>query len=323
MKKGLKVFPVILILLEMLVLAACAGNDNSVMKPATDFPKKDITIVYHSKAGSGGDIFLRNMAKPLEKILGVSILIENRTGASGANAWNQVKKAKPDGYTLIGTSSTIVSAPIVSPMDVSYKDFTPIAQVFLDPQIIYVKSDAPYKTINELLDYEKKNPKKLIWARSTPSSGDTISLAKVSQAAEIDPNFVAFEGGSEVLVAIIGGHVNVAVGEYTELKGQLDAGEVKVLSVLTEERMSQMPDVPTMKEEGMDLVVLRPRGIMAPKGTPPEVIQVLTDAIEKIYDDAEFKKVYESEGLIADFAAGDDFMKIYDDMDVMLKELLK
>jgi putative tricarboxylic transport membrane protein len=322
MRKGTKFFSVILILFGMLALvAACAGSDNS--SKGTDFPKKNITIVYHSKAGSGGDIFLRNMAKPLEKILGVSVLIENRTGASGANAWNQVKKAKPDGYTLIGTSSTIVSAPIVTPMDVSYKDFAPVAQVFLDPQLVYVKSDSPFNTINELLDYEKKNPKKLIWARSTPSSGDTISLTKVSQAAGIDPNFVAFEGGSEVLVAIVGGHVDVAVGEYTELKGQLDAGKVKVLTVLTEERMSQMPDVPTLKEEGMDLVVLRPRGIMAPKDTPPEVIKVLTDAIEKIYDDAEFKKVYEGEGLIADFVSGDDYMKINDDMDVMLKELLK
>jgi tripartite-type tricarboxylate transporter receptor subunit TctC len=78
-----------------------------------------------------------------------------------------------------------------------------------------------------------------------------------------------------------------------------------------------------MKEAGMDLVVLRPRAIMAPKDTPAEVIQVLTEAIKKIYEDPEFKKVYEHEGLIADFAAGDDFMKIYDDMDVMLKELLK
>lgn len=262
------------------------------------------------------------MAKPLEKVLGVPIVVENRTGASGANAWGYVKESKPDGYTLIGTSSTIISAPIVSKMDISYKDFVPVAQMFLDPQLVYVSIDSPINSLKELIEYEQANPGKLTWARSTPSSGDTISLAMIAEATGINQKYVSFEGGSEVLVNILGGHVDVAVGEYSEIRPQLEAGKIKVLSVLTNERLSQLKDVPTMKESGWDVVVLRPRAVMAPAGTPDEIIQILTDALEKVYDDPEFQKVWEQEGLVAEYAPTDELMKIYEDMDTFLQKLL-
>jgi putative tricarboxylic transport membrane protein len=263
------------------------------------------------------------MAKPLEKILGVPILIENRTGASGANAWNYVKSARPDGYTLLGTSSTIISAPILTDMGISYTDFKPLAQSFLDPQMLYVKGDSQFNTVQELIEYELANPQQLSWARSTPSSGDTISLAMISQAAGINPKYVAFEGGGEVLVGILGGHVQVAVGEYSELRGQIESGDIKVLAVLTKDRHPILKDVPTMREAGWDVVVMRPRATMAPKDTPDEIANILIDALSKVYDDPEFQKVYEEEGLVPEFAPGEQLMDIYAEMDEFLQTLLK
>jgi putative tricarboxylic transport membrane protein len=208
-------------------------------------------------------------------------------------------------------------------MGISYTDFKPVAQMFVDPQLLYVSSNSKFKTVKELIEYEKANPKKLKWARSTPSSGDTISLAMIAKATGINPSYVAFEGGSEVLVAILGGHVDVAVGEYSELRGQIESGKVRVLATMTKARHPQMKDVPTMKEAGWDIVVRRPRAVMAPKDTPDEVVQVLINAMKKAYDDPEFKKVWEQEGLVPEFAPGEELMEIYGNLDVFLKELLK
>jgi putative tricarboxylic transport membrane protein len=322
----------VMALMFLVILLAACGNqtatpskdtDSSNSNTKVDFPKKAITIVYHSSAGSGGDLFLRNMAKPLEKILGVPVLVENRTGASGANAWNYVKAAKADGYTLIGTSSTIISAPILADMGIGYQDFKPLAQNFLDPQLLYVKGDSQFNTAKELIEYELANPKELTWARSTPSSGDTISLAMISQATGIDPKYVAFEGGSEALVGVLGDHVQVSVGEYSELRGQIESGEIKVLAALTAERHPILTDVPTLKEAGWDVVVMRPRAVMAPKDTPDDITAILMDALSKVYDDEDFKKVYEEEGLVPEYAPGEELMQIYADLDTYLNELLK
>lgn len=325
-----------LVMMLLIFTVACAGNsgapasstgNDSAPKKKTekkvDFPKKEIKLVYHSKAGSGGDIFLRNLAKPLEKILGVPVIVENRTGASGANAWLAVKDAAPDGYTLIGTSSTIISGPIVTPMKVSYKDFKPLAQMFQEPQLLYVSSKSPFNSIKELIEYELKNPKKLNWTRSTPASGDTIALAMISEAAGIKPKQVSFEGGSEALVAILGGHVDVAIGEYSEIRGQFEAGKIKMLTILTDKRHPELKDLPTLKETGWNVVVKRPRGLMAPKDTPDEITQILTDALKQVLNDPEFQKVWKEEGLLEEFVPGDEFMKIYDEMDAFTRNLLK
>jgi putative tricarboxylic transport membrane protein len=326
----------VMALMFMVILLAACGNQTATPSKDTDsesntntnetkvdFPKKAITIVYHSSAGSGGDLFLRNMAKPLEKILGVPVLVENRTGASGANAWSYVKSAKADGYTLLGTSSTLISAPILSDMGISYQDFKPLAQNFLDPQLLYVKADSQFNTAKELIDYELSNPQELNWARSTPSSGDTISLAMISQATSIDPKYVAFEGGSEALVGVLGGHVQVAVGEYSELRGQIESGDIKVLASLTAERHPILTDIPTFTELGWDVVVMRPRAVMAPKDTPDEITAILIDALSKVYEDEDFKKVFEDEGLVPEYAPGEELMQIYADLDTYLNELLK
>ncbi|WP_096437374.1 tripartite tricarboxylate transporter substrate binding protein [Alteribacter populi] len=303
--------------------SASSSEEGQSAEEEISFPEKEITILYHSRAGSGGDLFLRNTAKPLEEILGVPIVVENRTGAGGANAWQYTLNSDPDGYTLVGTTATLISSPIMSDMDISYQDFTPLAQVFTDPAFIYVKGDSPFDSIEELIEYEQNNPGDLDWASSTPGSKDNITLAMIYDEANIDPSTVAFEGGSEGLVNIVGGHVDVGLGEYSQLRGQLEAGEVKILASLTEERHPQLEDIPTMIESGWDVVPYSPRAIMAPPDLPEGVQQVLIDAIEQVYDDPDFQETWEEEGLVPHFAPGQELMDIYSDMDDFVRPLLQ
>lgn len=337
MKKNLvKTLSFVLILSLIFVVAACGGKNETPPSSSTssptpsdqpnvvsvDYPTKDITIVWSSGAGSGGDIFLRNLAESLSKYFNVNVVVENRTGASGANAWNYIKGSKGDGYTILGTSATLISAPILVDIGVSYKDFVPVAQMFIEPQFVYVNADSPLNTIQDLITYELENPKELSWATATPGSKDNIPLEMIYNKTGIEPNTVSFESGTEALTQVVGGHIDVAIGEYSSLRGQLEAGELKILVALTAERYDKLSDVPTMTESGWDVVSNFPRGIVAPPGTPEEIVDILVEALEASYEHEEFKKVYEEQGLMPAFAAKEDFTKNLDELDAFVRSLL-
>lgn len=329
-------------LLLVFVMAACGdsqavstsndSNDSNGSNDSTDsndeqtddsvdYPNKNITIVWSSGAGSGGDIFLRTLSTYLSDYFDVSVVVENRTGASGANAWNYIKNSETDGYTLLGTSATLISAPILADMGVTYKDFTHVAQMFVEPQFVYVSADSELNTIQDLINYELENPKELSWATATPGSKDNIPLEMIYNETGIEPNTVSFESGSEALTQVIGGHIDVALGEYSSLRGQLEAGKINILTVLTEERYDQLSEVPTMKESGWNVVANFSRGIMAPQGTPDEIVDIILEALQDSYENEEFKNIYEDQGLMPAFAAKGDFTEKLDELDEFVRKL--
>jgi len=287
------------------------------------YPTKPIVVVYHSQAGSGGDIFCRSLGKAVEKVLHQPIVVENRTGGGGANAWTYVDKAEPDGYVLLGISSTLVARPLQAAMKVDYTNFKPIAQVFFDPSVIFVPVDSKFKTFQDLIDDAKAQPGNQTWGSGSPGSAETLCIKKITQIADMDVNIVPFEGGADVMVNIVAGRLDAAIGEYAEISSQVEAGRIKIIANLNTERMSSLPDIPTLKESGVDFVFEKIRGIMAPKGTPDEIIQVWVDAIKDAYDDPDFKKYYTENMLFPLFRPTNEMQKALDQQYKFFKEMME
>ncbi|GAA0469485.1 tripartite tricarboxylate transporter substrate binding protein [Alkalibacillus silvisoli] len=287
------------------------------------YPDDDITIIWSSSPGSGGDIFLRSLAEPLEELLDVSVVVENREGASGANAWNHIlNNTDPDGYTLLGTSATFISSPVMNDLDISHEDFKPVAQMFTEPQFLYTYADSEFDDAEELINHELENPEELQWATATPGSKDNISISMILEETGIDPHTVSFDSGTDALTQIVGEHIDVALGEYSALQGQIDSGTVKVLGALTEERYEHLPDVPTLTELGWDVAPILSRGLVVHGDTPDEIVDYLAEVLEDTYEDEGFQEVYEQQGLQPDYAPRDEFRSNLEEMDDFVRSLL-
>lgn len=285
------------------------------------YPTKPVVLVYHSQAGSGGDIFLRRMGSAIEKIIGQPIIVENRTGGGGSNAWLYVKDAVPDGYILLGISSTLLAGPLQTDMGVDYTDFKPIAQVFFDPTVIYVPANSPFNTFEDIIKDAQERPGQQSWGSGNPGSAEMMCVQKIAQLGDMDINVIPFEGGADVMVEIVAGRIDAAIGEFAEIAGQVDAGTIRLIANINSERMDNLPDLPTLKESGIDFVFEKIRGIVAPKETPDEVIQVWVDAIPKIYEDPDFKKYYTENVLFPLFRPLEEMRKAMDEQYTFFKEM--
>lgn len=288
-----------------------AGTSGTAAADYSNWPEKDITVVYYTKAGSGGDLFLRQLASALDgKLNGHQLLIENLVDPTGATAWSKVQKAAADGYTLACLSSTVVTADIIGGSPVKYPDFDYVIGMGMDPQYIYCKSSAPYNNLEELVDYCNKHPGEVNWATAAPTSASTICSVALINEAGLNVNRVVYETGGDSLVGILGGFVDVAVGEYGDMAAQVDAGELKLLTLFSAERNAL--DVPTTSEAGYNLVFDRPRGIAAPEGTDPALVERIYEVFAQAYESEEFMAYLESVAIDPVLQTGDEFLASYD-----------
>ncbi|MCD8009869.1 MAG: tripartite tricarboxylate transporter substrate binding protein [Lachnospiraceae bacterium] len=285
--------------------AASSGEDYS------SWPEEDIHILYYTKAGSGGDTFLRQMAAALDgKLNGHSIVIENVIDTTGATTWSKVQEADPDGYTLAGLSTTVVTADIVGGSPVAYEDFEYVIGLGVDQQYIYCLADQPYDTLEELIAYCEENPGELNWATNAPTSASTVCSVALIQEAGINVNRVTYDTGSDSLTAILGGFVDVCVGEYADIAGEVEAGEIKLIATFSEERTS-LEDVPTVVESGFSLVFQRSRGLAAPLGTDPALVERMYEVFAQCYEDEDFMEYLSTNAIEPVLQTGDEFFESY------------
>ena len=285
------------------------------------WPEKTVELIWHSKVGSGGDLYLRALSRFLEKKFGTSVIVNNVTGASGANAWNKVRKSKPDGYTVLGVSSTVVASPVINKMPFNYESFDPVARMFIDAICIFVSADAPYKTLADLIADARKRPGEVTFAGGTAGNLEFIGARELMKAAGCEISIVPFEGGSDGVVSILGGHVVAGVGEYAEILSAYKAGKLKILATFN--KLSAEPDIPTVAECGYpDAVLEKLRGIFVPKGTPKVIKDKLAAALKESMDDPDFKAFYTQNSLVPAWAEGEDFVKILAKQTEQVKESL-
>ncbi|MDR1377604.1 MAG: tripartite tricarboxylate transporter substrate binding protein [Synergistaceae bacterium] len=286
---------------------------------AAEWPEKRIEMIWHS-AGSGGDIFLRALAKAVSTKIPTPVIVNNITGASGANSWTHVARSKPDGYTIQGVSSTFIASPIVNNMKVSYKDFDAVARMFIDAVAIYVAADAPYQTLNDFLDDAKKRPGELKITGGTAGNIEFVATRELMKAAGVNVALVPFEGGGDGVVAVLGGHITAGVGEFAEMLSSVEGGKIRVLATF-----NKIPgyDYQTVAEAGFPQVTIEKfRGLIVSKGTPKEVLEKLREYFKAAYDNPDFKQYYESSHLVPAWLSGEEFYKVMEEQDAAIRTSL-
>lgn len=287
------------------------------------YPTKPVVLVTHSSPGAGGDIFLRNLAKYLEPYMKTGLAIENRAGGGGAVALNYIATARPDGYILYGVTPTYLQTPLLGKTARTYKDTTAIVNVFIDPMILYVRNESPYKSAKDIIEFAKKNPGKQRWGCATTGSIEHMISHHIQKVAKINVVPVTFEGGGDLLIAVLGGHVDLGLGEPGEVMGQVEAKKVRILSNFTAGRLGMLPDIPSMKELGYDVVVEKFRGIVGPKGVPDEAIKFWEEKIQQVLKDPKYKQYYESVNLVPEFMGSKAYTEYIDKKNSEITEYLK
>jgi tripartite-type tricarboxylate transporter receptor subunit TctC len=269
------------------------------------YPTKPVTMLVPAAAGGTTDIAARMLSQPLGAALGQTVVVENRSGASGAIAAIAVKRAEPDGYTLLMQYSGYhVITPLVSKQKPQWdaKDFTPVANVLSAPQIVVVRGDLPVKTMAELVAYAKANPGKLNYASSGNGSLQHATGAMLEHQAGIRMTHVPYKGTGPALTDLLGGQVDLTFGTAPPFVPHIQAGKLRVLATTGKERLPSLPDVPTTAEAGLPkLDATSWFGIFAPAKTPKPIIDKLTAEIARTVATPAFKQKAEEQGATADY----------------------
>jgi len=276
---------------------------------AADFPEKTVTLICPWSAGGGTDAILRALAKQTEPFLGQTITVVNKTGGGGAIGLGSGIAARPDGYTVTMLTFEIISLPPQGLVPFTYKDYSLLMRVNMDPAAITVPADAPYNTLAEFVAFVKKNPGAIKVGHSGPGSVWEIGGSMFAERAGIDLTFVPHDGAAPAVTALVGRHIEAVSVSPAEVRGQVETGNLKILAIMTDERLPDFPDVPTMKESGYDVSIGTWRGLAVPKNTPEDVRVILHEAFKKGMDSAEFCKFAANSGYKLAYLNGEDWAK--------------
>ena len=264
-------------------VAACgaAGTESS---------RRVVTLVTHSSPGGGSDVFLREMIPHLTRIMGGTFIVQNVQGGSGAKAMAAVASAPPDGSLFYATTPTFIYTSLLSAPSARYTDLEPLVNLFFDPEVLYTAADSKFASLRAVLDHARTERGR--WGAANPASLERQVMEQLKQKAGVAPAITTFEGGGDMLINVLNHTLDMGVGELQEIRAQLDAGRLRLLGVVGEERLPQFPDVPTVKEQGIDLAVRKFRGLAGPKGMSAEVVAAWEAAMPTLLDDPAYRKLY-------------------------------
>ncbi len=286
---------------------APATTDNASstnQKAKTDYPTKTIRMIVPFAAGGGTDSVGRALAAGMSEVLGVSVVVENQTGGSGAVGMNAALHSDPDGYTISLGSREVTSLPLLGLAPFDTLDFKFVANVNTDPAVLVVSSESKYQTLDSLVEDMKANPGKLTFAASAVPNYYAIPFA---EAAKVEYTTVPFQGAALAIVELLGQRATFGLYGPGEVLAQVEDGGLRALAIMSEERIDTFPDVPTMKELGIDATSGTYRGIIAPGGTPDEIVKVLDDAIAQTVKSQKFIDFMKKNSFGIDYRNSADF----------------
>lgn len=260
---------------------------------AQEWPSRPISLIVSYPPGGTADLMARTVATPLGKLLGTSVVVENKPGASGQIAASYVAKANADGYTLMLDASSYSVNPSLFPK-LPYdpnKDFKTLAVLAQYPNVLLVNPSFPAKSVKELVAMAKAKPNSISYASSGNGSAQHLAGALFEVKAGVEMQHVPYKGGGPALNDVIGGQVPVFFGSVASTKQYVDSGKLNALAVTGKKRASSMPSVPTMAEAGVPgYEVYEWNGIFAPAATPAPILIKLSDAISKVMQSPEVRE---------------------------------
>lgn len=254
---------------------------------AAGFPTRPVTVVLPYAAGGATDSLLRSMQPSLSETLGQAVVIENKPGASGLLGAIQMMKVPPDGYSLSLIPEAAFRIPQLQKTAFDpLKDFTYIIRLAGYAFGLAVRADAPWRTWNELVADAKRNPGKISFGSAGPNSTMHFTMEEIMEKAGIRLNHIPYKGEADVVNALLGGHVDIAIASGP-LTPHTASGRLRVLMTWTPSAISRYPNVPTLRDAGYDMVSMAPFGLVGPKGMNPATVKVLHDAFRKALDGPE------------------------------------
>lgn len=275
------------------------------------YPENPIEIIVHSSPGGGSDLFARQIANLMERegIVKQKIQVVNRTGGGATVAVNYLAGKKGDPYTFMNTTTGPLTTVLRGATRLKFEELVPIAMLAEDPNLAFTRFDSPFKSMKDVIAAAKKAPKKVNVAIGTIGGSEHVSAHRVAQAAGVEFNIVAFKGGGEAATALLGGHVDLSFGNVQEQMGQIEGKKVRALATMTDKRIPFLPDVPTMREEGIDAVYTQYRGFWAAPGFPDYAVKFWEDAFEKLMKSQGFKDYLKSNQAVESFRKHEEFKK--------------
>ena len=295
---------------------------------AVGFPQKGkaIQMLVGFAAGGTTDVGARILASGLEKQFGTAVVVVNKPGASSQIAYTALTQAKPDGYTI---GNTNFPSAVVSYLDparkaaYSRKDFEPLALHVVDPGLFAVMANSPFKSLREVIDAAKTNPKKVTISTTGVQSDEHFAILQLQKMTGAQFAMVHFSQGiASALTATLGGKISVFCGNVGDLLAQFKTGEVRILGIMDKEETPFYPGVKTFEAQGYKLISSSSRGFSAPAGTPKEIVTILSDAIKKAVATDEHRKRMKEMGLTLRYLDPAQYAKYWDEYETTIKELL-
>jgi tripartite-type tricarboxylate transporter receptor subunit TctC len=307
---------------RLLLWAALLALAPPAAAQETPFPGKgtvEITVLF--PAGSSADVTARLLADGMARQLGTTVIVVNRPGAGGAIGYRYVAGQKPDGFSLVWNSNSISTTHYSGILPLTYEAFEAVARVLVESPVIAVKADAKWKSLGELMAAAKASPKSVTVANSGTGSHTHISAVALFRTAGAEVIDVPF-GAAQVVPSLLGGQVDAAVQLPAALAGNVSAGQLRLLATLTSARDPAFADVPTAREQGMDVSLEAWRGVAVPKGTPKQVVAVLEAAIRRTVESREFAEGCARVGARPAFMDAEGFGKLIASEDAELANLM-
>jgi tripartite-type tricarboxylate transporter receptor subunit TctC len=273
----------------------------------TAYPSRPVDIIVPAGAGGGTDVLARAFAEAARRHFPQPFTVVNRPGASGMIGHGEMINAKPDGYKLAMVFAEIVIVPHLGLTKLSYEDFTPIALLNADPAAVTVKADAPWKNLGEFIAEARKRPGDLKMGNSGAGSIWHLAAAALETNQGIKFNAVPFGGAAPAVLSLMGGHIDAVAVSPAEVAVHVQAGKLRTLAVMADKRVKGFENVPTAKEQGVNLSLATWRGLAAPKGTPPEIVAMLADVARKSIDEPVVKDTTDRLGMGLGYADGPAF----------------
>lgn len=302
-------------------LAVAAGMVAAAALTAPDAraqwePTQPIQLVVGFSPGGGTDVIARTLASASQPLFPVPLVIVNRPGAAGTVAAETVAQAEPDGYTLLiagGSESTSVPAH----QELNYDprtDFTPIIRVARLRIFLAVRADSPWETLDDFVEDVRANPGEYSYASSGSGSLYHSTMLVLSEVADLDMQHVPYQGGAPGIAALLGGHVDIALGSPDEVKAQYEADQIRLLALTSEDSFAQWEEVPTLQELGYDVYLENMKGVVGPAGMPEDVVTYLHDTFKEAMESETFQQLAERSGIEIGYQDGETFGQTMTDM---------
>ena len=282
------------------------------LSAAPQYPAKPVTLIIPNPPGGDASNENNVLVGTVKNIIKQDVVMVNKGGGGGVIAAAEVAMAKPDGYTLLAAEAgPMVLGPLLEKVPYSMDSFEPICQTTMRFFVLAVQKDAKWKTLKDLISDAGQNPGKIRYACTSGGVAD-VSVQRLAAVAKVKFKKVPFAGGAESRAAILGGHVELANLPAPSTVPLMKAGKVRVLAIFAPERAPQLPETPTVKEQGYDVDDYQFSGWVAPKGTPKAILSFLEKSVEKAASDPGYQERMKKINAIPRFQSGDKFKALYE-----------